>query len=721
MNQNLQPKEIKYSQGCPKDDGERRKRYRELLEKGEKLFQKEKFGSAKYHFDQAYQICPSEEIRQRIQLCEENAQRMSQAQALVSQGYQLEREKKLESALKVFQRSLEIWDNKEIQLVVARLRAKLPKPTLAPAYQAEAEHRYEEAIACYREVLELQDNPQVRDRLGICLVKKGAYAEAANILVSSSSQEPEVLYYTGYALARIGRYSEAIKRWEAIGENVPELARQREQLIEIAVSDLIARAAGEEGELEAAYQEAVNLLRCFPDHPLVSDCVRLISLEHLEHLWAGEKFEPMLQFLLSIEAERGESEEFLPFMLAKVYFRLAEGSAQYLTPAIAFWLTVIYNPKYQIPSRLQAESLSPTAAIEEQKQLIFDLEHKLEELVTEYKLSQGEESLKEVLIHWEMERQAIAFLYEAAKEEESLAEILCTPAFAERFGLSSLVLGRLRTIKPRWEQDERFWIVGASFSSARSSLLLLNQGRLKEALAALPAKGESGDDEFVDYCRQRLFLRLGIEKLRAGEVANLKKYFTQATPLIQRFKKYETEIVQLAQEIPFDSQRLISMDEVLQSLVRHIKSKQLLDIASYIMSYKANVLHGEGLITTQDAERICQKALELNPDNEFAKDGLREMELHYKIEDMAKALRKGNLKKAADIAASSQNEEIEETFFNLIDTILCEFESVFSSKEKKIAFLEELYKQCEKVDPEDPVLYDILDKMEAMEEEDHSS
>ena len=220
MGQSFQKKEIESGQGSL-DDRESRKKYRELLEKAEKLFQKEKFGSARHHFGEAYQIYPSEEVQKRIQVCEENARRVAQAQDLVKQGYQLEREKKLKEALKAFQLSLNAWENKEIQTLVAKLQSKLPKPTLTPGHTAEADQRYAEAIERYREVLELGQNPEAKERMGICLVKQGAYAEAVSLLEPSPSQDPEVLYYTGYALARL----EAIQRGtQAMGDDRPGYA-----------------------------------------------------------------------------------------------------------------------------------------------------------------------------------------------------------------------------------------------------------------------------------------------------------------------------------------------------------------------------------------------------------------------------------------------------------------------------------------------------------------
>jgi tetratricopeptide (TPR) repeat protein len=168
-------------------------------------------------------------------------------------------------------------------------------------------------------VLELEENPEAKERIGICLVKRGAYAEAARLLKPSPSQEPEVLYYAGYALARLGQYSEALRRWEAIGHDTrdthdardthddihdihdtteltgdtTELTGQKQKLLEIAVNDLLhrSRLEGEKGfdlgeeNFNLAWQEAINLLSCYPDMPLVRDGVRLMCLHHLEALW----------------------------------------------------------------------------------------------------------------------------------------------------------------------------------------------------------------------------------------------------------------------------------------------------------------------------------------------------------------------------------------------------------------------------------------------------
>ncbi|MEW5801345.1 MAG: tetratricopeptide repeat protein [bacterium] len=746
MGQSSQEKKIEFGQSPP-DDRANRKKYQELLEKAEKLFQKEKFGSARHHFTEAQQIYPSEELQNRIHACEENAGRMALAQDLMRQGYQLEREKKLKDAFKTFQRSLEAWENREIRILAEKLQSKLPKPTLDPGFRLEAERRYAEAIERYKEVLEWEDNPQAKDRMGICLVKQGSYTEAAWLLEQSLSKDPEIRYYAGYALARLGHYGEALRQWEMIGQARPELNRQREKLLEIAVRDLLHRSRLE-GEFESAYQEAVNLLSCYPALSLVRQCVRSMRLHHLEELWQQGKFEAILDFL-SVRhpiplQESGESEEFLPVILAKVYYRLAETNAEYLPEAITFWLTVIHNPKYLAPFNLRDQKDLPTA--EGQDQLTLNLQQKLDQLIQHYKTrqketgqkksGQGEISLgktrqgetrqretrqeeegrlKEILAHWEIEQMAVTFLREITQAQDpkpaQLRHALCTPAFAERFGHSSSILAILREVRPRWENDERFWIVGASFSAARMSLLLLQKDRVEEAMAALPAQKE---DEFVNYCRQRIFFRLGMERLQKGET-NLKKYFTQAVPLIQRFKEYEKEIIRLAQGIGDNQEKLISMDEVLQVLIRHITSSELLEITSYIMSYKANVLYSAGLIKVQDVERILKKALELHPGNEFARSGLQEMHSRQALEELTRALDKGNVKKAATITINAESDEAEEAFFDFIDVVLEELDSPLLDREKKILFLRDLYHQCERVDPSHPVLEDIAEELKDLE------
>ena len=115
-----------------------------------------------------------------------------------------------------------------------------------------------------------------------------------------------------------------------------------------------------------------------------------MCLSHLEELWLQENFKAMLDFcdhlhLLPMQ-DKGGIEEFLPFILAKVYYRLAEtNAAEYLPDAITFWLTVIHNPTYLIPPALrEQEGVSDAAS---QDQLTRDLQQKLEQLVQHYRTS----------------------------------------------------------------------------------------------------------------------------------------------------------------------------------------------------------------------------------------------------------------------------------------------------------------------------------------------
>ncbi|MFH0926081.1 MAG: tetratricopeptide repeat protein [bacterium] len=685
------------------EDREIKKRYQGLLARANDLFQKKKFGAARYHFNQALQMNPSPEIQKQILTCEENESRIARSQKLLKQGYQLQREKRIKEALEAFKLSLDAWDNKEISKIVANLKSKLPRPNLTLAYKFEAEGRYTEAIRYYRETLESSGDRNLKDRLGICLVKQGEYPEAVKILADSPSHEPDVIYHKGYALARLGYYFEAIKQWEYLFKDFSELNHQKENFLKIAVNDLLHRSKQEEG-FDYAYQQLNNLLKDYP-LPLFLDSINSMELDHLERLWEKERFKEMLDLLIGIEKRNGKETGFLPCFLAKVYYRLAEINVEYLPEAITFWLSVIYNPTNLFSLTDKNEKIDT--------QLAQDLEQRLERLIHDYQIKNEDLSFS---IHWELERESVLFLYETAQKEPSLAKLICTPAFAERFNLSRLILDKLHRLKPSWREDERFWVIGTLFSKARNSFILLKQGKLNEALAALPSR-ETG--EFVDYCRQRISFQIGIENLRKKEATNLKKYFIQSIPLLQRFELYIKGFIKEALKIKDedDLDRLIILDDVLQTLIRSVKTKGLLEIASYIMSYKAYALLNKEAIGVQDVARICNKALELYPDNEFAKHGLDEMGSEKAFDDVANAFKKGNIKKAANIVSSMNDERAEELFFKYIDNTLDNFDNYSYNKEEKISFLDDLYEGCLKVDPDNSTIDDILDKLEELEGE----
>ncbi len=84
------------------EDREMEKKCQAVLEKAERLFQTEKFGSAKHHFTLANQMVPSEHIEKKIQECEENAQKVSRAQGLLKEGYVLQRDKNLKKLWRFF-------------------------------------------------------------------------------------------------------------------------------------------------------------------------------------------------------------------------------------------------------------------------------------------------------------------------------------------------------------------------------------------------------------------------------------------------------------------------------------------------------------------------------------------------------------------------------------------------------------------------------------------
>ncbi len=607
----------------------------------------------------------------------------------------------------VFRESLAIWETGEVRSLVEKLQGKLPKPSLSQARKAEAELRYDEAVAQYREALKWGEYTEAIDRLGICLIKQGNYLEAADILTASSTDSPEVHYYAGYALAKAGHYGRAIRQWDKIKGDSPDLAQQKHTLMSLAVHDLLEKSKNIK-EFESAYQDALDLLAVCPI-PIVRNCVMHMKFHHLEDLWARGKHAAILDFLHTCEA-RGDMEEFFPLVMAKMYYQLGEKDITYLLQAIPLWLTVIHNKKYHFPLSSKSIGEGPP---EKDNALTQDLEQRFSQLVNLYKTQAEDDLLEELLALWETEQEAILFLAEIAEKDEALKEVICTPGFAERFSLSDRIVERLDALVPSWGENEGFWKVGSLFSMARQSCLLLKNNRIEEALAALPAKSEN---IFVEYTRQKLFFVKGKEKLKQGEV-EAKKYFSQALPLVKKFPKYEEELVTLVHEIDHDSKLLICADQVLQSILRSHRSEALLKITSYIMNYKAQALYDEGVIKAADAERICKKALELFPENEHVKTSLKELQSKYQFEELDRAFYKGNIKRAASVVLEAGNLKVEEAFFDFVESAIDNLDESSLNTKEKAAFLGDAYNQCEKIDPAHPILDTILDELEALDEE----
>lgn len=693
------------------EDREAKKKYQELIERAENLFQKEKFGAAQYQFSLAYQIVPSEQIEKRIKTCEENAQKIARAQDLLKQGYQLEREKKLPESLAAFRQSLEIWENQEIRRVVEKLKSRLPRPSLAPALKAEAEHRLTEAINKYRDILKYSENEEALARLGICLTKAGEYAEGSSLLESSTLSTIEIHYYAGYALAKLGQYSRALNHWCRISEPPSEFEEQKKALFDLARRDLLKRS---QDTFDSSYQEAQHIFTLC-SQPEVQECLKKMKLLYLQRLWAEENLEAMLSFLLSA-AVRDDLREYLPSILAKVYFRLAETNGRYLPEAISFWLTVIYNNRYREPSSHQ-KGERVAGQLNNQNiqdiQDIQDLYQRLENLVSYHKSKAESDFSLALRLHWETERDAVQFLVKMAQEEIELANLICTPSFAQEFHLSIHLLEILRGFQSKMDQDEQYWEIGSLFTEARLSVLLLKEGKLEEALARFPIEKE---DPFIDYARQRLSFYLGKEKVRKGD-AKGKKFFSQALPLLMKFPRYEKELIILAHEMSHDIQPLICLDEILQFILRTYRTEKLLKIASYTMSYKARLLFREEIIKIQDVEKIYLKALELYPKNAIAKKDLKLVRTESSLKEIERTLSRGNLKKAANIALQTGSQAAKKHFLDLAFIMVEEIEYSPLDKQQRKFFLSDLYDQCARIDSSHQILNEITEELEFLEEE----
>lgn len=663
-----------------------------ILAKAEKFFNRGNYPLAKREFEKANRIAGQDNITEKIKICVREIEQLK-VKDLVKRARKYAKKSKLQEALRCFEQAYGISGEDWICERIGQLNGELSgRDSLEAARQAEASGEYEKAAGLYGQVLGTQKGKDIRFKMAHCLVRAGRYDDAVSAFKDLTVSDHLAMYDYGFALAKMGKYHQCLDIWSSIRSDDSAFLKQRASVRSLLISDLYDRFEHSE-DFAGIYKEGISIVN-FTGKGSIGDLVEYCKYALIDQLWKKERYETIRGLFLPFPSEL---EADLLALYAKTFFKLAEISGEHMSDLIMFWLTTVYNP--EISGKFSARP-------EERDNVRRALIQKAEDLFKKY-ADVGDKSSKAALVCWNVEKKLVEDLHALVGDRKDLSCMVCSPQFAVRFGKSRQIIQLIRDNRDFFSDTEHYLLTGGYYSSAGPSLFHLENQQYDKALASLPVSGsnDAGESEFVGYCVERVQFACGLHCLEKGEGLP-GPYIETAVDLFNKASKYEQELIDKAIDSN-EPDKLRVYEDVLSELHSRRPTKGIKDTLSLVMSRRAIIMYNMHRMNLKALNTTIRKALKLNPENEFARGLLSHVKINVEIKELDQALSRHKMGKACKLAATSENEEVRDVFFEFMEGNLKELEGSYVDNTEKAFYLKELYRWCAEVDESHPILDQI--------------
>ena len=539
-----------------------------ILTRAEKLFKSGNFFLAEKEFEKIQKKLNRSDIDEKLKICRKET-RTIKGKDFVKKGHKAVNSNQLPDAIACFQAAekllnepwlTEPWITDKIkELQHSLTRNKID----AKAQEAEAARDYPKASELYVKAWKKNGSNGFLLKSALCLVKAESYSQAAEMFEKSTVSDDRSLYYYGFALAKTGKYIEALKLWEKLDTHDKTFIEQNRQVISLACSDLY-RTLGQEENIDDVHNRAKDLLglaitlgstELIPRLEILCSYYKLVLIESL---WEQEKFEAISDLLLQMTAV---NDPIILALNAKTYFSLSRKQAKFLEPMMAFWLSAIYSKE------ISAEfSDNPDNRQKVQHQLIRFAEQHINS-------HPDSKNIGHAASYLTIEKKLLQDLSDIFQKQTRVSDQIITPQYASSCGLSDTILDLIKQSKCYFKDQVHYLETGGYYSKAGKSLYALRTNGVKKAMILIESiEPSSPKDEFTDYV-------LGLVQFEFGQVAlenhekNYLQYFALTSKLFESApsieKRFSDKILQYVGE------QLISYEKLLSFLYAERRSDYL--------------------------------------------------------------------------------------------------------------------------------------------------
>ncbi|EIM63770.1 tetratricopeptide repeat protein [Desulfobacter postgatei] len=670
-----------------------------ILKRAEKLFETGNYLLAEKEFKKAKHKDNSPEIEEKLAICLKHTQGLK-GEEWVKKGQKAESRNDLSGALSCFKEAEallhEAWLRDKIRDLEQSL---LGGEMVARAETAVRNKDYQAAADLYATLGQIHKKETYLSDSAVCLVKGNMFDQAIELFTSLNSLDDAAHYHFGYALAKQGRYIDALGQWEMIDSGDAAFVSQQHQVLDFAVEQLNASMnAG--SDINGILADAGRLLNGKSVHGndrlvkglgVLSDYCRL-SLAR--PLWETGDYGAVATLLESMIFKQDPA---IIVLSALTYYHLAETQAEYTRPMADYWLTAVYSSDLA-----KAVGDDPGKLDKVRQRLIRMAENRINTMA-------GSDDLNgAVATHFDMDKALMADLLAISGDLQESHSVpwISTPCFSKRYGLSDAVLAMIRENRDYFRDEEHYLSTGACYSRIGESFYALKTVSAKEAFNRLESMDAADStDEFTNYARGLIRFEYGKFVLENGE-KNFLDYFDSAAGLFETVPGVEKKFSQ--QMMQYDGRHLFEYESLLGFLYKLRPSGPISEAYSFFMGQAALEKFNRGKINNKQCLVALEKALDVDPGNEYVIHLKEQIAIVLEMDALYSAMNKRKMGKAVALATKSPFPELRDKFFEFIEQMMEQIEESGLEKHYHIAELNDLRNSCMAVDP----LHPIIDTLE---------
>ena len=629
-------------------------KFDDLVKAADKFIKEKKFGPAKDLLFQACRIYSTEELQEKIELCSLNVKKSKSARKVLKDARKLLIKNKKDEAIVLYKKSLKIFFDPQVE---QELNEILDDQSLEDKFETakkfEHNRQYERAREIYLELIALQDNEIYRNRLAISLVKNKRSPAALEHFRLSKKTDSEVSYYYGFALAENKRFSEAIKVLKTLSQNSAVLN---------FITELERRSSAEKKNLTAYFYE--NLAQGnYPEADRIFAKIRENQNSFLIIKDTGKFLEQNLAFHYYRDNELQKADKILKrnpsstkiedlnnrfsvcFELLEKTELSSETTENLLLETIALGFTYFSSPFFK---QKIDEYLPQKFKNFEQNEIMVIFEKAMSSKILKYKTLFPEKA-QYLNIFWQTEKDAVQKLGQISRRNKEFKNFVVTPFYAKKCGISGKIIDLLEKTYKR--KDESFYHLISLFSNLSDAYRYFLAGETEKGKQLLKSESDK-----TGVAKKYINLRFEYEdvltKIKKVDL-KFKKHFNQIKPLFKINKKYYEDLVEFLLNFDEDDDKAEKSHKIIEFFIDEFDEKRLYSRYSALLSIYVIDHVKDGQIASSLGIRFLEKALRYDKNNKDADYSLKELLLHKEIESIKKLIDKNKLKKASELAVTS--------------------------------------------------------------------
>ena len=687
----------------------KRNKFDTILKRAEKLFETGNYLLAEIEFKKARQKQNSPEIEEKLAACLKHTLEIK-GQEFIKKGQKALGKNDLPGAISCFREAEALLHEPWISDKIRELEQRLSGGEIAARAEAAVRQEdYPAAADMYMELGRTHGDESCLARAAICLVKSHAFNKAVDLFGSLSSLDDAGLYHFGYALAKLGRYQDALARWEMVDSRDAAFMAQQRRVLDLAFNQLkgFLAAGADANEILAGTDQLLDRLshmEIFRDNgslirsfEILADCC---SVSLIAPLWESGDYKAAARLLAKMVSTANTP---IATLCAATYYHLAEKEPAFSGFLSEFWFPAVYSNGF---SPFEDDPETQTRI---RQRLIRMAEKRISEAA-----GGADDANNKAAQQFETDKILMADLEAILREqgEETPGLWICPPGFAMSHGFSDAILALIRKNKDFFRDEVHYLETGACYSRAGEGFYPLKTGHAQISVELLEQMATAEPvDEFTKYALALVRFKFGKMAIENND-KNYLDYFDSTAWLFETAPGIEQQFSQ--EMMQYEGSYVFEYESVLRFLHQLRPSKLISEVYSFFMGQAAVVRVNMGKINNKQFMVALDKALGIDPENEFVIQLREEGAMEQELEALFNAMNKRKMGKAAALAGKSDFPEVRERFFGFIEQMMEFIQESGSENSFRAVEYTDLINACTAVDPSHPVINNLKLKIQLL-------